>query len=425
MAPPWPSHLDAWLALAIEMAIPFNWQSTLHQGSCILRLLLLCLPLMACGGGGSSSLASVAGSGTGRGSGSGPSVSMTSAVVPGGQVQFSFSFSADVGSSFNASTVLITGGTKLADVSRIDATHYTLNVTPNPSATTVGASVAVHSFSDVNGGFNQAVASASQSVLDSAGVPLIVNGRTLAWHDEFASNGLPDSSKWAYDTFRNAAGWYNGEQQYYANARLQNSAVSNGVLSITAQRESTSAFADNGGQAFTSARLITLGKYSFTYGFLQVRAKLPCSLGTWPAIWMLGILTDNSGTTSNAWPAWGEIDLMEQRGFTNVDKQSVLGTVHTAVSGGSGTSVTTSLPDACTAFHNYQLTWSVNSLQIGVDDVVYNTYTRPANAGTNTWPFDQPQYLLLNLALGGTLGGTVPANFSSDSMQVQSVRVYQ
>ena len=380
------------------------------------------MQLPACGGGGSSAPSSTV---TPVTPSNGPTIGISSAVVPGGQVQFSFAFSADVGSSFNASAVSITGGTKVAEVSRVDATHYTLNAVPNAGAVAVGASVAAHAVSDLSGGFNQAAASASQTLVDSSGVPLIANGRNLAWHDEFATDGLPDSSKWAYETYRNAAGWYNGELQYYANARLQNSAISNGVLSITARRESTSAFADSGGQAFTSARLITMGKYSFTYGFLQVRAKLPCSLGNWPAIWMLGTLTDNSGATSNAWPAWGEIDLMEQRGFTNLDKQSVLGTVHTAVSGGAGTSATTSLPDACTAFHNYQLTWTSSSLQIGVDDVVYNTYNKPANAGTTTWPFDQPQYLLLNLAIGGTLGGSVPASFTTDSMQVQSVRVYQ
>jgi beta-glucanase (GH16 family) len=354
-----------------------------------------------------------------------PTVSINSALVPGGLVQFSFTFSADVGTSFNAAGVGVTGGTKVAGTTRVDATHYTLNVTPSGGATTVTASIAVGAFSDRSGTPNQVAASTNQSVVDSAGVPLLLNGRNLAWHDEFATNGLPDSTKWAYETYRNSAGWYNNELQYYANARLQNSAVSNGVLSITARRESTAAFADSGGQAFTSARLITLGKYSFTYGFLQVRAKLPCSVGTWPAIWMLGTLTDNSGTTSNAWPAWGEIDLMEQTGFTSLDKQSVLGTVHTAVSGGAGTSVTTSLPDSCSAFHNYQLTWTSNSLQIGVDDVVYNTYNKPVNAGTNTWPFDQPQYLLLNLAMGGVLGGNVPSGYLSDSMQVQSVRVYQ
>jgi beta-glucanase (GH16 family) len=173
---------------------------------------------------------------------------------------------------------------------------------------------------------------------------------------------------------------------------------------------------------------MTLGKYSFTYGFVEVRAKLPCSKGTWPAIWMLAAATDNSGANPAAsWPALGEIDIMEQRGITMpTDKQIVLGTLHTSArNGGNGISASTTLADACTVFHNYQLTWTANRIQIGVDGTVYNTFDKPANAASSVWPFDQPQYLLLNVAMGGVLGGAVPGNFVSDSMQVEYVRVYQ
>ena len=408
----------------------------------ILAVAALTLQLAACGGGGSGptdaapTSSSITVSNTGSSSGSsgtaasgsstGPAVSINAAVVPGGMVQFSFSFSADVGSSFSAASVVVFGGTKAPSVVRVDATHYTLNVTPNSGATTVASSVAANSFTDATGNPNSTGASSNFSLSDSSGIMQIVNGRSLTWHDEFTSNGLPDSTKWGYDTYRNSAGWYNGELEYYADARLINSSVTSGVLSITAKRESTAGFADNGGQAFTSARMITLNTHPFTYGFLEVRAMLPCSLGTWPAIWMLGTLTDNTGTTSNAWPAWGEIDLMEQKGTASSDKQSILGTVHTMVSGGAGTSQNYSVADACTAFHNYQLTWTNSALQIGVDGVVYNTYSKPAGADTTTWPFDQPQYLLLNVAVGGTLGGPVPAAFTqSTTMQVQHVRLYQ
>ena len=384
----------------------------------------MCVQLSGCGGG-SSSESIGTGTSSPAVSTESPTVIINSAVIPGGIVEFSFNFSADVGANFTDSAITLSGGIAASNLRRLNANTYILDVTPMSGATVVTATVAAHAFGDALGIFNLTSASSSLPIVDGTGVPLIVNGRSLTWHDEFASDGLPDSSKWSYDTYRNKLGWYNGELEYYANARLQNSAITNGILSITANRESTASFADSNGQAFTSARLITLGKFSFTYGFLQVRAKLPCSLGTWPAIWMLGTLTDNSGTTSNAWPAWGEIDLMEQRGFVSMDKQSVFGTVHTAASGGAGTSVTTAVPDACTAFHNYQLSWNSDSLQIGVDNVIYNTYSKPINAGPNTWPFDQPQYLLLNLAIGGTLGGSVPSNFTSDSMQVQSVRVYQ
>ena len=254
-------------------------------------------------------------------------------------------------------------------------------------------------------------------------MPTTLNGRKLVWNDEFSTNGLPDSSKWAYDTFRNNVGWYNNELQYYGNARLQNSSVTNGVLSVTAVREAITAanFPDArpAGFGFSSARLITLGKYTFTYGFVEVRAKVPCGLGTWPAIWMLGSSAGN-------WPDIGEIDIMEQRGTSSADKGIVLATLHMAARyGGTGITANRSLPDACREFHNYQLTWSANKIELGVDGTIYNIYNKPAGATNSNWPFDRPQYLLLNVAMGGDLGGSVPSIFTRDSMQVDYVRVYQ
>lgn len=247
----------------------------------------------------------------------------------------------------------------------------------------------------------------------------------LAWADEFSVNGLPDASKWAYDTERNQAGWYNNELQYYAANRLENAQVRDGNLIITARKESltAAAAADYGGQSYTSARMLTRGNASWTYGFFEVRAKLPCSLGTWPAIWMLG--------TGGVWPDDGEIDLMEQRGGSATDKTLVLGTIHTRFNNyfngtqryalGSNRSIS----DACTNFHSYQLIWDEGKVAIGVDGVTYFTYTKPTPSDATTWPFDNPQYLILNLAMGGDLGGAVPNGFVSDQMVVDYVRVYQ
>jgi len=248
-------------------------------------------------------------------------------------------------------------------------------------------------------------------------------GWTLVWSDEFDVDGLPDSSKWDYDTARNQAGWYNNERQYYSANRLENSSVQNGNLTITARKESLTSAADYGGQAYTSARLITRGKASWTYGLYEVRAKLPCSLGTWPAIWMLG--------TGGVWPDDGEIDIMEQKGFSTAEKARVSGTIHTKAynySGGAlgvGQGSSSTVADACTAFHSYQLTWDKDKLVIGVDNISYFTYLKAASATYATWPFDKPQYLILNLAMGGDLGGAVPASFVSDQMVVDYVRVYQ
>jgi len=244
----------------------------------------------------------------------------------------------------------------------------------------------------------------------SGGLPA---GYTLAWADEFDTEGLPDPAKWAYDTERNKAGWYNNELQYYAAARPENSQVSGGRLIITARKEALSSAADYGGQQYTSARLITRGKASWTYGFIEVKAKLPCGAGTWPAIWTLG--------TGGAWPDDGEIDLMEQVGS---NPARVFGTVHTKLSGGPGTGGERNVPDACSAFHRYQLTWTPERLVIGLDDVNYYQYLNP-KTGAAAWPFDNPQYLLLNLAIGGTLGGAVDNAIFPVQMEVDYVRVYQ
>ncbi len=242
-------------------------------------------------------------------------------------------------------------------------------------------------------------------------------GWVLVWSDEFDVNGLPDSSRWDYDTDRNAQGWYNSELQYYARARPENARVEGGRLIITARRENLTSASDYGGQNYTSARLVTRGKAQWTYGFVQVRAKLPCGVGTWPAIWMLG--------SKGAWPDDGEIDIMEQTGRAPTQ---ILGTVHTkAYNGSIGTQKgsSTTLSDACSAFHNYQLTWTADKIQMGVDDVNYFEYANPKTNDYNQWPFGNPQYLLLNLAIGGTLGGSVDNAIFPVQMEVEHVRVYQ
>lgn len=132
-------------------------------------------------------------------------------------------------------------------------------------------------------------------------------GYKLVWSDEFDRNGLPDASKWVYDGQANKTGWYNSELQYYAVRRARNSRVDNGRLIITALKERLQSEADYGGQNYSSARLITRGKASWTYGFFDIRARLPCGRGTWPAFWMLG-------PDSIPWPDNGEIDIMEQVG---------------------------------------------------------------------------------------------------------------
>jgi len=259
------------------------------------------------------------------------------------------------------------------------------------------------------------------------GVPTVpettgIDGWRLVWNDEFNTNGLPDSGKWAYDTHRNKDGWYNAELQYYSQNRSENARVEGGKLIITAQRERLTTAADYGNQNYTSARLYTKGKASWTYGRWEVRAKLPCALGTWPAIWTLGDGIPDTGV----WPLDGEIDIMEQKGFDAGEKTRVLGTVHTqAYHGGGSKGATVSLPTACTDFHVYQMEWDENSIRIGVNGSNYFTYANPKNGNVNEWPFFRPQHLLLNLAVGGVLGGAVRDDQLPARMEIDYVRVYQ
>lgn len=259
-----------------------------------------------------------------------------------------------------------------------------------------------------------------------ATIPLPANipaGMRLVWSDEFETPGLPDATKWVHDTARNRNGWFNNELQYYADRRLENARVENGRLVITARQERLSSAPDFGGQNYTSARLITQGLANWTYGHFEVRARLPCGLGTWPAIWMLG--------TGGQWPDDGEIDIMEQRGTSALAKREVLGTLHTRAYNWSGGTLgvargaTTSLPNACTDFNNYQMTWDAAGITIGVNGTNYFDFRNPANGDRAQWPFDAPQFMILNLAIGGDLGGAVDNAALPAVMEVEYVRVYQ
>lgn len=227
--------------------------------------------------------------------------------------------------------------------------------------------------------------------------------RSLIWSDEFDSPGAPDPAKWGYDI--GAGGWGNNELQYYTN-RLDNAIISNGTLKITAKRESFS------GSSFTSARLLSRNKFSFKYGRVDARAKLPVGVGTWPAIWMLG---NNIGTVG--WPACGEIDIMEHKGS---ELNKIYGTVHyTGNSGGNAIGRTTNVSNVTTEFHVYSVEWNEQFIKFMVDDVVFFTFANNTNL-----PFNQSFFLLLNVAMGGTFGGPVDPGFTSSAMEIDYVRVY-
>lgn len=259
----------------------------------------------------------------------------------------------------------------------------------------------------------------ASAINEAGGIP---TGYNLVWSDEFDTDGLPDATKWAYDVDRNFAGWYNNELQYYANARAANSRVEDGNLVITALREdlSTEGLTDWGGQLYSSARLVTRGKAQWTYGFIEIRAKLPCGRGTWPALWML------SAPPQTTWPDDGEMDIMEHVGF---DPGVIHGTMHTAAynhTRNNARTATTTVADACTDFHKYQLTWTANQIKVGVDDHNYYQYSND-HSGNAEWPFDSPQYLIMNIAVGGDWGGQMGVDEAAfpAQMEIDYVRVYQ
>ena len=242
----------------------------------------------------------------------------------------------------------------------------------------------------------------------------------LVWSDEFESNGAVNSEKWHHQTLLpNGYSWYNSELQHYTN-RIQNSYIENGLLKIVAIKEN---FNDQGHtKQYTSARLNS--KFSFTYGKVEVRAKLPYGVGTWPAIWTLGkniiepggYWTNSFGTTS--WPACGEIDIMEHWGDNQNYVQSA---THTPSSyGGTINHGGQTISTASSELHTYTLVWTAEKLVFSVDGVEHYTYNPPVK-DSNTWPFDSEQYLLLNLAIEPDI---IP-NFTQSAMEIDYVRVYQ
>jgi beta-glucanase (GH16 family) len=237
-------------------------------------------------------------------------------------------------------------------------------------------------------------------------------GYRLVWSDEFDGGGAPNPTRWSYDV--GGGGWGNNELQFYTADRRENARLDGGYLVIEARREPWE------GRDYTSARLVTKGKGDWTYARIDVRAQLPSGRGSWPAIWMLG------STTPLRWPDDGEIDIMEHVGF---DAGVVHGTVHTGAynhTRNNHRSATTTVADACNEFHRYQATWSASRITVGVDDRNYFQYSND-NSGNAEWPFDSPQYLILNIAIGGDWGGQQGVNDAifPVQMEVDYVRVYQ
>lgn len=236
----------------------------------------------------------------------------------------------------------------------------------------------------------------------------------LTWSDEFngPAGARPDASAWTAVTDGEGGG--NQELEYYVAraARLDG----HGNLQITASRDAGTYHAWYGPSQFTSAKIWTRGKLAFRYGRLAVRAALPAGLpGSWPAIWLLG-----SDFGKVGWPACGEIDLMESFG-RDANPAEISAAIHTPA-GSMGATYDLPADDNATQPHVYTLDWQPAALSFGVDG---HTYLVVRKSQLRNWPFDQPFFLILNLAIGGTMGGSVPGNAPLPySMSVDYVRLY-
>jgi beta-glucanase (GH16 family) len=213
-------------------------------------------------------------------------------------------------------------------------------------------------------------------------------GWTLVFSDEFGTAGVLDPAKWGYEI-----GYIRNDEKQYYTSRSENVRAEGGNLVIEGRKEA------HQGYGYTSASINTRGRFEFLYGRVEVRAKLPTGNGTWPAIWMLG-----TNIVQVGWPTCGEIDIMENVGF---EPTRIYGTIHTAaynhVAGtAKGSSVTVANP--WEDFHVYAMEWYSDHIDVFVDAQKYFTFPNEGT-GSRAWPFDKPQYLLINLAIGGAWGG--------------------
>lgn len=234
----------------------------------------------------------------------------------------------------------------------------------------------------------------------------------LVMQDEFDVNGAPSSDLWGYDIGTGSNGWGNNELEYYT-SRPENVKVENGMLKITARQESYL------GSSYTSARILTKGKFAQKYGRFEARIKMPYGQGIWPAFWLLG---DNSDVVT--WPQCGEIDIMEFRGQApTVNNGSLHGPGY---SGANAITKSYTLQNDRfdTDFHIFGIEWGPDYINYYVDDVLYNQIT-PGNAN-GQWVFDHPFYIIINLAVGGSFVGPPNSQTSfPQTMLVDYVRVYQ
>lgn len=237
----------------------------------------------------------------------------------------------------------------------------------------------------------------------------------LVWSDEFDGEGQVDTDVWASDIGN--WGWGNREPQYYTEGRLKNARRDGGHLIIEAHKNDI-------GQPWTSARLTTRGKLNFLYGKIEIRGKMPAGDGTWAAGWLLG----DAYRDELSWPYCGEIDVLEGVG-REIDDVTGKGINHASChtrafyfKQGNHITNTTEVEGMSTEFHTYTVEWLPDEITIWLDGRKYYVYDK--TDGPLEWPFDQPQNLILNLAMGGGMGGAIDPKIESQQFAIDYVRVY-
>jgi beta-glucanase (GH16 family) len=247
----------------------------------------------------------------------------------------------------------------------------------------------------------------------------------LAWSDEFdgAAGAPPDPKTWGYDLGDGSAagivGWGNNEREYYTDSPENAATDGKGHLLITVRTADGSQACYYGPCEYTSARLLTKDRYEIQYGRIEARIKVPGGVGLWPAFWMLGTDIGQVG-----WPDSGEIDVME---FVGRRPNEILGTIHgPGYSGSSGFTQSVNLgTPVADDFHTFAIDWRPGSITWRLDGEVFHE-ARPSDVAPNTWVFDHPFFLILNVAVGGNLGGPVAPDTSfPQTMTVDYVRLYQ
>ena len=238
-------------------------------------------------------------------------------------------------------------------------------------------------------------------------------GYRLVWADEFEKDGRPDPAKWTLET---GGKWANNEQQAYTD-RLGNAFVRDGSLYLRSLKE------NDQGRLYTSARMMTYPHAAWQYGYFEVRARIPCGIGSWPAIWFMPVAARHGVR----WPVCGEIDMMEH---TMKEPDVLVYSLHSEKINHmrppeQQRSTKVFSQGASREFRTYGMEWTKDYIEYLLDGEPVCRYDRNGTSDVGIWPFDQPFYMILNIAVGGFMGGPVKEEDLPYEMAVEYVRVYQ